>query len=213
MTNLLVAAALFRNMDLALCLNVFGCLACFQSWHRAREQRRRHRHGVTYPKVILEWDYIMLCAYIKIFDLLVGFWLWVGLGWAWSEDRDYSERHSIRMLLLAITTVQTLTDIWCVFLGITVCLLVSQYLLRKEKSAGNARDAFGRVDGEVRGHKSGRAPASGRLLAVSPDSSAYEAGGRAWGENFPSGGEELESDDDDSYSTGSSETDTEVEQE
>lgn len=48
---------------------------------------------------------------------------------------------------------------------------------------------------------------------MSPDSSAYEAGGRAWGENFPSGGEELESDDDDSYSTGSSETDTEVEQE
>lgn len=38
-------------MDLALCLNVFGCLACFQGWHRAREERRRNRHGVTYPKV------------------------------------------------------------------------------------------------------------------------------------------------------------------
>lgn len=50
-TNLLVSAALFRNMDLALCLNVFGCLACVQGWHRAREERRRNRHGVTYPKV------------------------------------------------------------------------------------------------------------------------------------------------------------------
>lgn len=51
-TNLLVSGALFRNMDLALCLNVFGCLACFQGWHKAREQRRRARHGVTYPKVL-----------------------------------------------------------------------------------------------------------------------------------------------------------------
>lgn len=51
---MLVSAALFRNMDLALCLNVFGCLACFQGWHRAREERRRARHGVTYPKVTLE---------------------------------------------------------------------------------------------------------------------------------------------------------------
>eukprot|EP00752_Nemacystus_decipiens_P009234 g8248.t1 len=143
LTNLVVSAALFRNMDLALCLNVFGCLACFQGWHRAREERRRARHGVTYPKVVLEWDYIMLCAYVKIFDLLVGLWLWVGLGWSWSEDRDYSERHSIRMLLVAVTTVQTLTDVWSVFLGITVSLLVSQYLLRKEKSADAARNAFG----------------------------------------------------------------------
>lgn len=46
-----MSAALFRNMDLALCLNVFGCLACFQGWHQAREERRRARHGVTYPKV------------------------------------------------------------------------------------------------------------------------------------------------------------------
>lgn len=53
MTNMLVSAALFRNMDLALCLNVFGCLACFQGWHEAREERRRARHGVTYPKVRL----------------------------------------------------------------------------------------------------------------------------------------------------------------
>ncbi|CAM9584892.1 unnamed protein product, partial [Ectocarpus sp. 8 AP-2014] len=143
LTDLLVSAALFRNMDLALCLNVFGCLACFQGWHQAREERRRARHGVTYPKVVLEWDYIMLCGYVKIFDLLVGLWLWVGLGWSWSEDRDYSERHSIRMLLVAITTVQTLTDVWSVFLGITVSLLVSQYLLRKEKSADAARNAFG----------------------------------------------------------------------
>lgn len=63
-------------------------------------------------KVVLEWDYIMLCGYMKIFDLLVGLWLWIGLGWAWSDDRDYSERHSIKMLLVSITTVQTLTDVW-----------------------------------------------------------------------------------------------------
>lgn len=55
MTDLLMSAALFRNMDLALCLNVFGCLACFQGWHRAREERRRTRHGVTYPKVNFTW--------------------------------------------------------------------------------------------------------------------------------------------------------------
>jgi len=54
----------------------------------------------------------MLCAYIKMFDLLVGLWLWIGLGWSWSEDRDYSERHNVRMLLAAVTTVQTLTDVW-----------------------------------------------------------------------------------------------------
>lgn len=53
LTNLVVSAALFRNMDLALCLNVFGCLACFQGWHQAREERRRARHGVTYPKVLV----------------------------------------------------------------------------------------------------------------------------------------------------------------
>lgn len=63
-------------------------------------------------KVILEWDYIMLCAYVKMFDLLVGLWLWIGLGWSWSDDRDYSERHNVRMLLVAVTTVQTLTDVW-----------------------------------------------------------------------------------------------------
>lgn len=34
------------------------------------------------------------------------------------------------------------------FLGITVSLLVSQYLLRKEKSVGNARGAFG-GDGDI----------------------------------------------------------------
>ena len=51
MSGLLVSAAIFRNMDLALCLNVFGCLAGFQGWHRAREERRRARHGITYPKV------------------------------------------------------------------------------------------------------------------------------------------------------------------
>ncbi|CAN0021294.1 unnamed protein product, partial [Choristocarpus tenellus] len=50
-TCLLVAGALFRNMDLALCLNVLGCLACFQNWHKTRETRRRKKHGVTYPKV------------------------------------------------------------------------------------------------------------------------------------------------------------------
>lgn len=50
-SGLMVSAAIFRNMDLALCLNVFGCLAGFQAWHRAREERRRARHGITYPKV------------------------------------------------------------------------------------------------------------------------------------------------------------------
>ena len=71
-----------------------------------------HGRAHTLEKVVLEWDYIMLCAYVKIFDLLVGLWLWIGLGWSWSEDRDYSERHGIRMLLVAVTTVQTLTDVW-----------------------------------------------------------------------------------------------------
>ncbi|CAM9684675.1 unnamed protein product [Discosporangium mesarthrocarpum] len=136
MTCLLVAAALFRNMDLALCMNVFGCLACFQSWHQARETRRRRKHGVTYPKVvILEWEYIMMCCWVKIFDLVIGVWFWTGLGWSFSEDHDYSERRNIRLFLIAIATVETLTDIWSVFLGITVCLLVSQYLLRKEHDA------------------------------------------------------------------------------
>lgn len=75
-------------------------------------ERAHPPHTRTLEKVVLEWDYIMLCAYVKIFDLLVGLWLWIGLGWSWSEDRDYSERHGIRMLLVAVTTVQTLTDVW-----------------------------------------------------------------------------------------------------
>eukprot|EP00903_Cladosiphon_okamuranus_P016208 g14956.t1 len=206
LTNLVVSAALFRNMDLALCLNVFGCLACFQGWHRAREERRRARHGVTYPKVVLEWDYIMLCAYVKFFDLLVGLWLWIGLGWSWSEDRDYSERHSIRMLLVAVTTVQTLTDVWSVFLGITVSLLVSQYLLRKEKSANAARNAFG--DGETnKDVEIARSLSTGRLLASpparSPASSADEGRGKGRGRR-----EETDSSDADSYSTGESDSDS-----
>ncbi|CAM9599390.1 unnamed protein product [Ectocarpus sp. 6 AP-2014] len=209
LTDLLVSAALFRNMDLALCLNVFGCLACFQGWHQAREERRRARHGVTYPKVVLEWDYIMLCGYVKIFDLLVGLWLWVGLGWSWSEDRDYSERHSIRMLLVAITTVQTLTDVWSVFLGITVSLLVSQYLLRKEKSADAARNAFGDGQGGDKDVEIARSLSTGRLLASPPmsseeASSADEGGGRR-------GRRDDTESSDDSYSTGESDTESDDE--
>ncbi|CBN76936.1 hypothetical protein Esi_0024_0069 [Ectocarpus siliculosus] len=209
LTDLLVSAALFRNMDLALCLNVFGCLACFQGWHQAREERRRARHGVTYPKVVLEWDYIMLCGYVKIFDILVGLWLWVGLGWSWSEDRDYSERHSIRMLLVAITTVQTLTDVWSVFLGITVSLLVSQYLLRKEKSADAARNAFGDGQGGDKDVEIARSLSTGRLLASPPmsseeASSADEGGGRR-------GRRDDTESSDDSYSTGESDTESDTE--
>eukprot|EP00953_Heterococcus_sp_UTEX-ZZ885_P017746 9935-Heterococcus_DN1.PRE.2 len=37
-------------MDLALCLNVFGCMACASRWHTARKKRRRSKHGTTYPK-------------------------------------------------------------------------------------------------------------------------------------------------------------------
>ncbi|CAM9393900.1 unnamed protein product [Ectocarpus fasciculatus] len=211
LTDLLVSAALFRNMDLALCLNVFGCLACFQGWHQAREERRRARHGVTYPKVVLEWDYIMLCGYVKIFDLLVGLWLWIGLGWSWSEDRDYSERHSIRMLLVAITTVQTLTDVWSVFLGITVSLLVSQYLLRKEKSADAARNAFGDGQGGDKDVEIARSLSTGRLLASPPmsseeASSADEGGGRR-------GRRDDTESSDDSYSTGESDTDSDSDDE
>ncbi|CAM9199784.1 unnamed protein product [Scytosiphon promiscuus] len=197
LTNLLVSAALFRNMDLALCLNVFGCLACFQGWHLAREQRRRARHGVTYPKVVLEWDYIMMCGYVKIFDLMLGLWLWIGLGWAWNEDRDYSERHNIRMLLVAITTVQTLTDVWSVFLGIAVSLLVSQYLLRKEKSAAAASNAFGEQEGLDRDvevlHPASLPLSTGRLLA-SPAS--------------PTSQDSSSSSSDDSYRTGESDTES-----
>eukprot|EP00904_Undaria_pinnatifida_P007356 jgi/Undpi1/3750/HiC_scaffold_16.g07119.m1 len=198
-SGLMVSAAIFRNMDLALCLNVFGCLAGFQGWHRAREERRRARHGITYPKVILEWDYILLCAKIKIFDLVVGLWLWIGLGWSWSEDRDYSERYSIRVLLIAVTTVQTLTDVWSVFLGITVSLLVSQYLLRKEKSADAARTAFGAGgDNDV---EIARTANAGRLLSSPPMSSDASSVGRSRGSG------EMESSDADSYSTGTSDTD------
>ncbi|CAN0018639.1 unnamed protein product, partial [Laminaria digitata] len=200
MSGLMVSAAIFRNMDLALCLNVFGCLAGFQGWHRAREERRRARHGITYPKVILEWDYILLCGKIKIFDLIVGLWLWIGLGWSWSEDRDYSERYSIRALLIAVTTVQTLTDVWSVFLGITVSLLVSQYLLRKEKSVDAARTAFG-AGGD--NDQIARNAGTGLLLASPPMSSDASSVGDGGGR----GGSEMESSDDDSYSTGESDTD------
>lgn len=98
-----------------------SCRAFQLAGRTARSAYDNQKHTTTserthpyahFKKVVLEWDYIMLCAYVKIFDLLVGLWLWIGLGWSWSEDRDYSERHSIRMLLVAVTTVQTLTDVW-----------------------------------------------------------------------------------------------------
>lgn len=79
---------------------------------RRREFGAHRPSGCASHQVILEWDYITLCSYIKAFDLLVGVWLWAGLGWSWDGGLDYAERQSIQVLLVSITTVQTLTDIW-----------------------------------------------------------------------------------------------------
>ncbi|CAM9141602.1 unnamed protein product [Chrysoparadoxa australica] len=142
-----VCMALFRNMDVALTLNVFGCLVCAQKWHSTREIRRKKKHGVAYPKVLLEWDYILWCSYLKLFDLCIGLWVWVALGWSWDPVREFSERWNVQVLLTVVTCIMFVTDIWSVFLGIAVCMQISQYLLRKGKR--RERGEEGEYDGDV----------------------------------------------------------------
>lgn len=142
----LVVMGLFRNMDLALCLNVFGCMACADRWHRARERRRRRKHGTHYPKIILEWDYIMGCCWVKVVDMCLGVWVWCAIAWSWDPSLEFHDRWNVRMLLAFVTVTQFFTDIWSIFLGAVICLLVSQHLLRKAHTrarvlGGDARDA------------------------------------------------------------------------
>ncbi|KAG5178965.1 hypothetical protein JKP88DRAFT_247768 [Tribonema minus] len=128
-----VTGALFSHMDLALSLEVFGCMVCARKWHEMREARRTQKHGTHVPKVVLDWEYVMLCVKLKLLDLLFGVWVWAGIGWSFSPEREYSERWNVKTMLSWIVFVQFMTDIWSVFLGAVLCLLVSQYLLRRAK--------------------------------------------------------------------------------
>lgn len=40
-------------------------------------------------QVILEWEYVMLCVRLKLLDVLLGFWVWAGIGWSWLGSQPY----------------------------------------------------------------------------------------------------------------------------
>ncbi|CAB1117802.1 unnamed protein product [Ectocarpus sp. CCAP 1310/34] len=125
-------------------------------------------------------------------------------------------------MCLALSNITQPVRFQSVFLGITVSLLVSQYLLRKEKSADAARNAFGdgqggdkdvehynNVDRDDTYTQIARSLSTGRLLASPPmsseeGSSADEGGGRR-------GRRDDTESSGDSYSTGESDTESDDE--
>jgi len=80
-SSLFVFGSVLRNTDMGDFFKEFGCLGLgCKGWYKQRKKRLREKRGFSAPKILVDEDYISSVRGTKLFDMAMGFWVWIGLG-------------------------------------------------------------------------------------------------------------------------------------
>ena len=121
LSSLFVSFSLLRNIDLGDffkefgCVEFFGCSACYKK----RRKRLKEKRGFSAPKVLIDEEYITSMRATKLFDLMMGLWVWIGLGWALRLS-SFRAPKPVRVILSLALVVQILSDILVPLLFIVI---------------------------------------------------------------------------------------------
>ena len=170
-TSLFTTMSLLRNTDLGDFVKEFGCIDAFgcKRWYKHRRKRLKEKRGFSAPKVLVDDEYLSGLRGTKLFDMAIGLWVWIGLGWA-IRLSSFRAPKPVRIILSLAVVVQTLSDILVPLLF----LVVGWYV----KVADSRRRRKIRMEGEGAEDSEDSSSSSSDDDSSDDDSSGDEGGGR-----------------------------------